>query len=117
MNDAQRPHGAEEILLRRMRAADPARTLEPATSRVPYLMEAAMSTTRGVACSATSQSQSSDKGWDWAGRSTHSHSTTLHALASLSQLHGICIFGVQRTTRTRDLGPPDRIPPRSDLGL
>ena len=45
MNDDERPDGAEARLLRRMHAADPARTFHMADSRIPDLVEAAMSTT------------------------------------------------------------------------
>ena len=46
MNNAEGSDGAEEMLLQRMQAADPARTLHPADSWMPDLMEAAISTTR-----------------------------------------------------------------------
>lgn len=45
MNDDEGPEGAGARLLQRMQAADPARTLHPADSWTPDLLEAAMSTT------------------------------------------------------------------------
>lgn len=45
MNDAKSPDGAEEMLLERIKNADPARTLHPADSWIPEPMEVEMSTT------------------------------------------------------------------------
>lgn len=45
MNHDHRSDGAEETLLQRMQAADPARTLAPADSDTTDLLEAAMTTT------------------------------------------------------------------------
>ena len=45
MNDEDRPHGAEARLLRRMQAADPARTFQMADSWMSDQVEATMSTT------------------------------------------------------------------------
>lgn len=45
MSDTKHPDGAEARLLRRIQTADPARTFHTADSRMPDLVEAAMSTT------------------------------------------------------------------------